>query len=197
MFIRSLSTHAAVCFGTVLQKQTPLYKTVVELKEASQILNPNIEVDQTVSKYIKLLHKIEVGCLYADYGQYFQSQDNPRLAKSVMSVLATIDHSKVSEFMWEVMEKTHNANYLVGLNLNGPLETNPSIQYEVPLNEAVKSGILASVIGLLHFGANPNIPDLNGNTALHLACENGELNIVTELVRNKADPEAINKACKA
>jgi hypothetical protein len=113
-----------------------------------------------------------------------------------MSVLATIDHSKVSEFMWEVMEKTHNANYLVGLNLNGPLETNPSIQYEVPLNEAVKSGILASVIGLLHFGANPNIPDLNGNTALHLACENGELNIVTELVRNKADPEAINKACK-
>lgn len=41
----------------------------------------------------------------------------------------------------------------------------------------------AAIRRLLEAGATPDIPDRNGRTALHLACEQGDLDCVKEIVR--------------
>ncbi len=57
---------------------------------------------------------------------------------------------------------------------------------------AIKNANLEQLIGLIKQGENVNqIEDTSGLTALSLACENNDINIVRLLIRNKAD---VNKS---
>ena len=46
---------------------------------------------------------------------------------------------------------------------------------------------------LLRSGADPNLADIHGNTALHYSVYNGDSNIAMTLLTNKANIEAKNE----
>lgn len=54
---------------------------------------------------------------------------------------------------------------------------------QTPLHLATITRQPAAIRRLLEAGASPDIPDRNGRTALHLACEQGDLDCVKEIVR--------------
>lgn len=60
------------------------------------------------------------------------------------------------------------------------------------LHVASKSGHLSMVKLLLENGANVNIQDESGNTALHYASANGKKDIVKHLLENQADASIVN-----
>ncbi|XP_078351730.1 nuclear factor NF-kappa-B p105 subunit-like isoform X2 [Oculina patagonica] len=54
---------------------------------------------------------------------------------------------------------------------------------QTPLHLATITRQPAAIRRLLEAGASPDIPDRNGRTALHLACEQGDFDCVKEIVR--------------
>lgn len=54
---------------------------------------------------------------------------------------------------------------------------------QAPLHLATITRQPAAIRRLLEAGASPNIPDRNGRTALHLACDQGDIDCVKEIVR--------------
>ena len=64
------------------------------------------------------------------------------------------------------------------------------------LHLASISGMDNSVIYLLSLGINPNIKDINGNTALHYAVKYSHSRIVKKLLQNGANKNIINKIQK-
>lgn len=63
-----------------------------------------------------------------------------------------------------------------------------------PLHRAVECGIDSQwVQRMLKEGANPNVQDDNGNTPLHYAAQNSDLNTVKLLLKHNANPHTINE----
>ena len=54
---------------------------------------------------------------------------------------------------------------------------------QTPLHLATITRQPAAIRRLLEAGASPDIPDRNGRTALHLACEQGDLDCAKEILR--------------
>ena len=61
------------------------------------------------------------------------------------------------------------------------------------LHFAAISGMDNSVIYLLNMGLDPNIQDINGNTALHYAVKYNQIRIIKKLIQNGADKNILNK----
>lgn len=62
-----------------------------------------------------------------------------------------------------------------------------------PLNIAVEMRQVEIVRALLAKGANPNVPDGNGNNAAHIALDTDQLSLLEELLKAGADANAGNK----
>ncbi len=77
-----------------------------------------------------------------------------------------------------------NDNYIIGTSLN--------YTKEAPLNTAILNGRLNVIKFLLENGANPNIEDTKGNTALIIATQRSNKEIVQMLIESGADVNARN-----
>jgi ankyrin repeat protein len=72
----------------------------------------------------------------------------------------------------------------------------PNAFRRTPLHDAVVAGSLPLVDLLIKQGADPNLADTNGSTALHLACQSEKKHayeIVSRLIRGGAFVEALDK----
>ena len=64
---------------------------------------------------------------------------------------------------------------------------------KIALLDAVTQGQLHTAQVLLAMGCDPYVTDIsNGNSALHLACQMGDRQMIKLLVKFKADPAAVN-----
>lgn len=73
---------------------------------------------------------------------------------------------------------------------------NPNIRFNkrnfTLLMDATKNCNEALVLTLLQYGANPNLTDTHGNTALHYAATNGSVACVRILLENNASNSTVN-----
>lgn len=177
----------------------PWDPSILELKET----DTNNILDQKLELARKHFYKINLICNYlshniqddiSDYGKKFSDVkiDNSVTVKvpadlTPLCVLASHGNPLVNQLLSKVLAQANVQNKLADLN----------IDTRMALLSAVKVGNNVGIVELVRIGADVNIKDEHGFTALHYACVNKNEDVVRCLILCEADASMVDDAVKA
>ena len=166
-------------------KLTPEFSLSNELKEKNEKIFKDFINSKTQTEYLTPLH-------YASF------RGNMKIIKLLIS-----NHADINALSLNGLNMLHKAaqgnkpSAIIYFNKKYNMDLNSTDNDNLnALHLATISGMDNSVIYLLSLGIDPNIQDVNGNTALHYAVKYNHSRIVKKLLQNGAKKFIINKVQK-